>query len=130
MIAFQELEDAPLPERLHQKVMRGVFLQKIRLPLFSVLGLFAVNVAVLGWFIWKKMVDMETWSMLLATFDDVREGYLSFSESLTDVWNFVPWELLGILTVNIVVLLLIGYLIKKTTNLWFQKNHFHLTGKI
>lgn len=111
---FADLPQAEPSPYLHKKIMRGVFLVRWRIPLISLLVLLMANTLALSWFVLEKMLDMETWPMLVTLFDDFQAGYATAFESLTDIVDFIPWQSLILLSVNIAILLLIIVVSKKT----------------
>ena len=94
--------------------MRAMFVMRWRIPLLSCVALLLANTIALTWFVLEKMLDMETWPMILTLFEDFRAGYASAWESLTDVIDFIPWQSLLVLGVHIAILLLLILLSKKT----------------
>ena len=107
-------QNEELPKELHNSVMKTAYTKWARTFFIIPCLLLAINLLFSGWYMWTKVVETETLSVLATLFDGFQLTADFFSDFVSTAFAYLPFEAFFIFAIN---LLLTMYAIRLGTKL-------------
>lgn len=120
---LKALPEINFPENLHGKIMRRAYIHQFRTPLISIMFLLLINLALSGWRLGVRAMELDTISSMRATLE-------GFELSLDFVQNFFQNFVLSVPIANTLIFIVNLSLLSYVSFLFFKLQKIQSLAKV